>query len=79
MAITHDVLDLNIQGPPEPCLPNIRPHCIAAPKTWNLAVKGPPDPGPGPSPPLDMDFTVQGAPGSDIWWPRLRPVQTCSL
>lgn len=30
------------------------------------------DPGPDP---LDLDFTVWGLPGSDIWWPK---VKTCS-
>ena len=60
---TQDALDLTIQG-------------FLPPWTWNLTIKGPPDPIPLSQ---ARDLTVQGplsgpGPPSDIWWPRL---ETC--
>ena len=93
MAITHDALDLTIQGPPAPS-PSIQGPTLA----HSRSVQEPPGSPSVQDPPCPLALT----PGSDIWWPRLEdlfklvnlrtplllvtsfgqdwgPVQTCSL
>ena len=65
VTTTDDALYLTVSGPltvqwlPQPEPLYMEPHCTG---------------GSGPDP-LDLDFTVWGLPGSNIWWPKQK---TCS-
>ena len=68
MTMTHDALDLTVQGP-EPPTP---PH-----PTADMGIQG--LPGSGPGSPRKWDLRLprpwSWSPASDIWWPSL---ETCS-
>ena len=68
VTITHDALDLTIQGSPKPCpLLDMGSHCAGTPSANAM-----------PPSPLDMDLTVQGPLPPHPHPDPSRSAQTCS-
>ena len=71
MTITHDALDLTVQG------------TLLLPQTLDLTVQGPslvPAPSRPWPPSVHGTLLYREPPDSDIWWPSFeRPFQTCLL